>query len=68
MRYLVVKEGHRRCNTLPPKEVYDVLHEAEAAGIQLPKKVERWWKEETEINEKRRDEEKRAKEAKICLL
>ena len=38
------------CNKLPPKEIYDVLHAAEAAGIDLPDSVNEWWFKETEIN------------------
>jgi hypothetical protein len=38
-------------NTLPPKEIYDVLHEAEGKGIELPQSIEKWWKKETLINE-----------------
>ena len=33
--------------TLPPKEIYDVLHAAEEAGIDLPEIVDEWWFEET---------------------
>lgn len=42
-------------NTLPPEDIYEVLHMAEAAHIQLPKSVERWWEKETVINEKKRE-------------
>ena len=35
--------------TRPPEEILDVLHEAEAAGVDVPKIVDNWWKEETEI-------------------
>lgn len=34
--------------TRPPKEILDVLHEAEAAGVELPKIVDDWWAGETE--------------------
>lgn len=40
-----------KTNTLPPKEIYDVLHKAEAKGIELPESVDKWWALETAINE-----------------
>lgn len=43
-------------NTKPPITIYDVLHEAEAAGIGLPNEIEIWWLEETRINEVKRDQ------------
>ena len=42
-----------KCNTLPPKEIYDVLHEFESLGGNIPKSVDWWWIEETVINSKR---------------
>jgi hypothetical protein len=36
-----------RCHSVPPKSIYDVLHEAEGMGIELPKDVEEWWEYET---------------------
>jgi len=38
-------------HSLPPKEIYDVLHAAEENGINIPLTVDEWWKKETEINE-----------------
>jgi len=38
-------------NTLPPTAIYDILHAAEAKGIDLPESVENWWELETAINE-----------------
>lgn len=35
---------------LPPKTIYDVLHEAESAGVIIPEDVDSWWKVETDIN------------------
>jgi len=43
------------CNTLPPKEIYDVLHEAESKGVKLPESVESWWIKETAINEEKEE-------------
>jgi hypothetical protein len=43
-------------NTLPPTTIYDVLHAAEAAGIELPEEVDQWWLKETDINEQRKSE------------
>ena len=40
-----------KTNTLPPAEIYDALHEAEAKGVELPASVEQWWTIETDINE-----------------
>lgn len=39
-----------KTNTRPPKEIYDVLHDAEAKGIILPDIVDKWWFLETAIN------------------
>jgi len=44
-------EENMKTNTLPPIEIYDVLHEAEAKGVELPASVEQWWTIETDINE-----------------
>jgi len=33
--------------TLPPPEIFDVLHAAEAVGITLPTAVDTWWEKET---------------------
>lgn len=38
---------NKNCHSVPPKKIYDVLHEAEASGIDLPKEVEEWWEYET---------------------
>lgn len=38
-------------NTLPPAAIYDILHAAEAKGIDLPESIEKWWEVETSINE-----------------
>lgn len=40
----------KKTNTLPPVEIYDILSEAEAKGIKLPKEIEEWWETETAIN------------------
>jgi len=40
-----------KTNTRPPKEIYDVLHAAEAKGIILPDIIDKWWFVETSINE-----------------
>ena len=40
-----------KTNTRPPKEIYDILHAAEAKGIDLPESVEKWFELETAINE-----------------
>lgn len=50
-----MKRFFDRTNTLPPKEIYDVLHEAEANGIELPKSVLTWWERETVLNEERNE-------------
>ena len=42
-------------NTVPPDEIYQVLHDAEAAGVDLPKKVDKWWLDETMINQEKED-------------
>ena len=39
-------------NKLPPEEIYVVLHEAKAAGIIIPDVVDKWWHEETVINQR----------------
>jgi len=44
-------EQKKFTNTLPPKEIYEILHQAEEKGIELPKNMLDWWKKETEINE-----------------
>lgn len=44
----------KNCNTIPPVEIYDVLHAAEEKGINLPDDVEEWWMTETILNEKER--------------
>jgi hypothetical protein len=38
-------------HTLPPKEIYDVLHEFEELGGTLPEVVDDWWKNETLLEE-----------------
>jgi hypothetical protein len=38
--------------TMPPKEIYDVLHAFEALGGELPKIVDEWWEAETLLIEK----------------
>lgn len=48
------REARMKCNTLPPTEIYDVLHEFEACGIELPQSVSDWWETETLINEEKR--------------
>jgi len=35
--------------TLPPPEIFDVLHLAEMAGIKLPRVVDDWWYRETSV-------------------
>ena len=35
--------------TLPPKEIFDLLHECEKHGIKLPEAVDKWWVKETEF-------------------
>jgi PilX N-terminal len=51
----VADEGDQKmkCNTLPPQEIYDVLHAAEVRGVELPESVELWWFKETQINQKK---------------
>ena len=34
-------------HTKPPRAIFDLLHEAEAANIPLPMAVQKWWKAET---------------------
>ena len=36
------------CHELPPKDIYDVLHMAECAGVEIPHSVDQWWEKETE--------------------
>jgi hypothetical protein len=43
-----------KVNALPPKEIYDVLHEFEERGGTLPESVDKWWFEETNTNEIKR--------------
>jgi len=50
MKKLISKYGF--CKTLPPKDIFDILHSAEEKGIVLPKVVDDWWSNETELNEK----------------
>lgn len=38
--------GQVLCYTLPPKEIYDVLHLAKSTGIELPGNVMEWWEDE----------------------
>lgn len=37
-----------KVETLPPPEIFDVLHAAEVAGVVLPEEVDAWWSKETE--------------------
>lgn len=37
-----------KVESLPPPEIFTVLHAAEAAGVILPKSVDDWWEKETE--------------------
>lgn len=39
------------CDLLPPREILDILHQAEAAGVDLPDSVEKWWASQTEIDQ-----------------
>ena len=39
-------------NFKPPIKIYQVLHEAEAAGVEIPKEIDRWWTKETEENQR----------------
>lgn len=36
--------------TRPPKEILDVLHEAEAADVEIPKIVDDWWAGEPKLS------------------
>lgn len=36
-----------KVKTLPPSEIFDVLHAAEAAGVILPESIDKWWEKET---------------------
>ena len=42
-------------NTKPPIDIYDVLHEAEKHGVELPKCIDDWWTLETAINESKKE-------------
>jgi len=44
------QESNMKTTTLPPTEIYNVLHDAESKGIELPESVEEWWAIETDIN------------------
>lgn len=45
-------ESVRDAGKLVPLEgIYEVLHAAEAAGIELPSDVEKWWENETNNNQ-----------------
>ena len=48
-----------KTNTKPPKEIYDVLHEAEEKGIDLPYVIEEWWTKETQINERNKSKKEK---------
>ncbi len=50
---LIMEKMMDKTKTLPPIAIYDVLHEAEKKGIELPKSVDDWWYCETQINENR---------------
>ena len=34
------------CHSIPPISIYEVLHAAEAKGVQIPKSVDQWWQNE----------------------
>lgn len=38
------------CDIFPPREILDVLHEAEAKGIDIPKPVDDWWESQTAMD------------------
>jgi hypothetical protein len=38
-------------HTLPPQEIYDILHDYEVRGGTIPDIVDSWWKKETDINQ-----------------
>ena len=40
--------------TLPPREIYDLLHLAEAKGVEIPNAVDDWWHKETKIDQDKR--------------
>ena len=40
---------------LPPVEIYDVLHDAESHGVDLPQSIDDWWFMETETNQYKKD-------------
>ena len=44
--------------TKPPKTIYDVLHSAEEAGVEIPPEVDKWWFNETIFMEKEKEKEK----------
>lgn len=44
----------KRTNTKPPVEIFDVLHEAEKRGVDLPVSIKVWWFEETATNEEKK--------------
>jgi hypothetical protein len=50
MKSIISKYG--LCRTLPPKDLFDVLHSAEEKGVILPKVVDDWWSNETELSER----------------
>lgn len=40
-------ECKRTVHSIPPPEIFDFFHEAEAAGLSLPVELDEWWEEET---------------------
>jgi|GEM_PF-4554687 len=48
----------RHCDIEPPREILDVLHEAEAAGVKIPDVVGAWWMLQTDIDMSRRETNK----------
>ena len=51
-------------NTKPPIEIFDILHECEKHGIELPQFVDDWWFFETVISEEEKDSRERGKNEK----
>jgi hypothetical protein len=58
----------KKVNTLPPIEIYDILHEAEVAGILIPTIVDKWWEEETAINQGAVANEPPTRKGMPCLI
>ena len=46
------------CDVMPPRDILDVLHEAEVAGVKIPEVVDDWWFRQTCVDQEKREQDR----------